>query len=342
VRFSSPLALALLAVALTAASPARADDSETFFAQGRTLRAQAKCAEAIVAFRRALEVKPLGLGALRNVAECEEELGEFASARADWWSLRRAVLQSSEPKYDGWDKHAEKAYNRLEAKVAHITVKVAGPSPERARVLIDGKPLDPRLVGVELERDLGPHTVEALYGGAAPVTDKRSLGIGAHEVVTLTLPAPKAGDAPKAGGTPPADAKPEGGGRALRVAGIGALTVGGLGAIGAIVSVIVRQGALSSFASCAPSYTHCPNTGDLQSALTRGQTASTLVNVFSVVAVAGIGAGIPLVVVGARAGAPAPGAAPSDPPAPSAASARAVIGLVPLLGGAAVHAGVRF
>jgi hypothetical protein len=341
VRSSSPAALALLALTLTAASPARADDSEAFFAQGRTLRTQGKCAEAIVAFRRALDIKPQGIGSLRNVAECEEELGEFASSRADWWSLRRAVLQSNEPKYEGWDKDAEKAYARLEPKVAHITVKLAGVSPERARVSIDGKPLDPRLVGVELERDLGPHVVEALYGGATPVSEKRSLGIGAHEVVTLTIPAPKAGE------TSPAlteDTPPAGGSPVLRGPGIAALTLGGLGLVGFVVSVIVRQSALSSFSVCAANgYTDCPNTPDLRSALSRGQTASTLTVVFGAVALVGLGAGIPLVVFVKRPGAQGPGGASQrTPQAPAASNARAVVGLVPLLGGAGLQAGVRF
>jgi hypothetical protein len=335
----------LFALTLNVASPAHADDSETFFAQGRTLRAAGKCAEAIVAFRRALEVKPQGVGSLRNVAECEEELGEFASARGDWWSLRRAVLQSNEPKYEGWDKDAEKAYNRLEAKVAHITVKLTGYAPDKARVLIDGKPLDPRLVGVELERDLGPHTVEAAYGGAAPVSEKRSLGIGSHEVVTLTIPEPKPGEQPAG----PSPAPASGGSRGLRGAGIAAITVGGLSVIGAVVSGVIRGSALSSFTCAGPNYTMCAQTSDSQSTISRGQTASTLVNVFSVLAVAGVGAGIPLLVVGSRSSAsPAAAPSPGDPPAPpaspssGAANARAVIGLVPLLGGVAAHAGVRF
>jgi hypothetical protein len=348
VRSSRPVALALLGPTLivaslaSLASPARADDSETFFAQGRTLRAQHKCAEAIVAFRRALDVKPQGLGSLRNVAECEEEIGEFASARGDWWSLRRAVLQSNEPKYEGWDKDAEKAYARLEPKVAHLTVKLTGFAPDRARVQIDGKPLDPRLVGVELERDLGLHTVEAVYGGAAPVTEKRSLGVGAHEVVTLNIPEPKAGDAPLGPPAGPGPAPATGGNKAMRAAGIAALTVGGLSVVGAVVSAAVRGAALSSFTCAGPSYTLCgPMTSDALSTVSRGQTASLLVNVFSVLAVAGVGAGIPLVVVGSRSGAAPSGS--SDPPAPpSAANARAVIGLVPLFGGAAVHAGVSF
>src|SRR5262249_34943070 len=124
----------------------------------------------------------------RNIAECEEQLGEYASARNDWWSLRRAALQSNEARYAGWDKHAEEGYNRLATKVAHLTVRLEGPELERVRVTLDGKPLDPRLIGVELERDLGVHTVEAAYGGVSSVVAKRTLTEGARDVVTLVIP----------------------------------------------------------------------------------------------------------------------------------------------------------
>ena len=329
-RSSSLAAAALLATALATASPARADDAETFFAQGRTLRTKGKCAEAIVAFRRALELRPQGLGSLRNVAECEEELGEFASARTDWWNLRRAVLQENQPKYEGWDRQAEQAYQRLEPKVAHLTVKLTGGSPERAQVTIDGKPLDPRLIGVELERDLGPHTIQATYGGAAPVVEKRMLTVGAHQVVTLAIPEPKPDETAPVPTPPPADT----GSRPLRAAGIAATTLGGLGVVGMAISLVMRQSALDSFSGC-PGYVGCDPS--LRGELTKGQTASTLAIVFGAVAVAGIGVGIPLVVVGSRAPTPA-----SDPAAKSGASARGTIGIVPSPGGAVVRAGVRF
>jgi hypothetical protein len=305
----------------TVSAGARADDSETFFAQGRNLRQEGKCAEAIVAFRRAFELKPLGLGALRNVAECEEELGQFASARADWWSLRRAVLQSNEPKYEGWDRDAEANYKRLEPKVAHLTVKVTGYAPERAKVSIDGKPLDPRLVGVDLERDIGPHTVEAAYGGAAPVSEKRELIVGAHEVVTLVIPTPKPGEVPAGEGKT--------GNKALRGVGFAALGVAGVGLVGGAASLAMRQSALASFSGCAPSYTNCDPS--LRGELTKGQVASTLLGVFGVAAGVGLAAGIPLVVV-SRPGAPAPGPA----------SAGIALQLVPIAGGATVRAGGRF
>jgi hypothetical protein len=319
-RFSV-VAAASIALEVICPAPARADDAELFFAQGRSLRAAGKCGEAIVAFRRALDVKPLGLGSLRNVAECEEQLGEFASARSDWWSLRRAVLVANEPKYEGWEKTAEEAYKRLEAKVARITIKLTGPGLDRVSVSVDGKPLDPRLVGAELERDLGPHTIEAAYGGAALVTEKRMLVTGARELVTLAIPAARPGEAGAA-------ADP---GAGKRAGGFVALGVGVLGGVGAAVAAVIRGSALSAIEKGCPGYATgmlCP--ASLKSDRDRGQTASTLVTAFSVVAAAGIVAGVPLIIVGVRE-------APAKPGAPTAR-----VELVPIAGGGALHAGVRF
>jgi hypothetical protein len=307
---------------------ARADDSENFFAQGRTLRSQGKCAEAILAFRRAFDLKPDGLGSLRNVSECEEELGQFASARADWWNLRRAALQSNEPKYAGWDKDAEAAYKRLEAKVARITIKLTGYQPERARLSIDGKPLDPRLIGVELERDLGAYTIEVQYGAATPLKEHHEATAGAREVITIDIPVPKPNDViqpkPGDGGEPQ-----PGGNKALRNGGIAAIAIGGASLIGMGVAIGLRQSALSDFSVCAPSYTSCPRS--LMGDQSTGQTASTLATVFAVVGAAGVAAGIPMIIVGTRGGDTKSDAAP-----------KAALRVIPTAGGAGVQAGWRF
>ncbi len=323
----------MTAALLLAAAPARADDSEAFFAQGRALRAEGKCAEAVVAFKRALELRPQGLGSLRNVAECEESLGELASARTDWWSLRRAVLQSNEPKYVGWDKDAEAAYKRLESKVAHLTVHLEGVSSERARVKVDGKPLDPRLVGVELERDLGPHVIEASFDAAGSLVEKRTLTVGAHEVVTLTIPAPDPAIAAQAA-TPAADADAETRRARFRMAGIAALAAGGVGALGLGISAGVRASALSSFDACAPTYQGCPTS--LQGEESKGRTATAFANAFGVIMVAGIAAGVPLVVLGWRKTEPQTSAPPTSEPQPSVS-----LSVAPTLGGAAIHAAWR-
>lgn len=305
------------------------EDAKTLFAEGRRLRAAGKCQEAISAFRRALEIYPSGLGALRNIAECEEQLGMYASARRDWWDLRRAVLQTNEPKYDGWDKDAERSHGALEQKVPKVVVKLEGEDLARVKLVLDGKPLDPRLLGVEIERDLGAHTVEAFFDNVAPILKKVTLAEGAREVVTISIPKaqPVAAPAPvKDTGSP-----------ALRTAGFISLGVGGLGVIAAGVALGVRASALSSIESGCPTYESTPCPAGLRGDYDTGTTASTLVNVFGGVAIAGLGAGAALLVMSGGSSGPSAPAKSSRSSGPSIA-----VGVTPLAGGAFTSATVRF
>lgn len=313
-RFSNVVAaLALVGGVLGTPAPARAinPDAQTFFAKGRSLRAEGKFEEAIVEFRRAFDLAPEGLGALRNIAECEEALGQYASARIDWWNLRRAALQTNDPKYQGWDKEAEAAYQKLELKVGRLTVQVVAKDLSRVTVTIDGKPLDPRLFGVEIERDLGVHTIQANYGGAAPIIEKRGVSASRKEIIVLKIPDASPADKPPGDTTPKEPPPPD---RApLRVGGYVSLAFGGAGVIGLISSIAIRQSAAAvvqgnpkecSFDAAKNVYT-CPNTEAYSSAVDRGNTASLLVNVFTGVAVAGVGIGAVLLITSR-----APGAAP--------------------------------
>jgi hypothetical protein len=352
-RSNAPALALFLAVSL-AALPAAAqeDDSKTLFAAGRELRAAGRCEPAIVAFRRALDINPQGLGSLRNIAECEEQLGHLASARRSYWDLRRAVLQTNETKYQGWDKDAEAAYQRLGARVPKLTVRLKGRELERVRVTVDGKPLDPRLVGAELERDLGPHTVAANYGGAAPVTKRVDLAEAARETVVLEIPDPTA-----AHPRPEAVPLPGEGSSALRTAGVVALTVGGVALVGGLVSLFVRQNAAGDVEDLCPGYEDADacvvakdDVGTLESARDRAQTTSTLVTVFGGVAIAGIGAGVTLAILGAdddggtevQPTNPAPTAKKPNARAPVSAPKRAWFGVSTTFGGAMARAKVTF
>jgi hypothetical protein len=93
-RRSIPCPWGCLVIASSLAAPGvRADPlaAKDLFAQARGLRLQAQCARALPLFRGACDVYRAGLGSLHNIAECEEELGHFVSARRAWLDLQRAL-----------------------------------------------------------------------------------------------------------------------------------------------------------------------------------------------------------------------------------------------------------
>lgn len=309
-------------VAIGAPGSAQAGETEShsLFVEGRELRKAGKCAEAITAFRRALDTYPEGLGALRNIAECEEELGRFASSRRSYWDLRLAALQSTETKYAGWDKEAEEAHTRLGAKVAKVTVNFKGTRPDDLVIQFNGRTFDPRLLGVEIEQDNGPLEVAASYGAGPPVTKKVTVVTAGRHVVDFDVSELKKG--PKVTQAP----RQESGGNAMKIGGIVALGVGGAGLVGTGISLIMRQGAVSDLEEVCPDYAEdgvtCPS--DAADIKNRGETASLLVNVFAVTAIVGAGVGVTLLVL-----------APSDDPATGMVEPgpRAKVAVTPLPGG---------
>jgi hypothetical protein len=345
--FVSSLALAL-AVTSTALvdRPALAGETEskTLFAEARQLRADGKCAEAIIVFRRALDTYPEGLGALRNIAECEQEIGMLASARRDWNDLRVAVLQSNTPKYEGWDKDADDARHALDGRVAKVIIKVVGNRPDGMRISVNGKSFDPRLLGVEIEEDNGPFRVEVQYGASTPVTKEVVLKDASRETLELNIPkyVPETPTGPSAEDIHRANKA-----KAMRIAGGVFLGVGSLAAIGFGVALGIEQTSLSSIEDVCPKLKGCP--ASVQDDIDRGQLSSTLVNVFAVTAGVGVGLGLTLVLAApsskTKAEAPAEKKArdkSSQPTHPEPHKTSLGLGIGPIPGGAAVGFGGTF
>lgn len=264
-RFAALLVTTLLGAA---AGPAHAqasneDESRSLFVRGRELQKEGHCDQAVEKFRRAYELLPSGLGALRNLATCEESLGKLASARRHWFELRTAVQRSGDPKYKGWDVEADASFARLEARVPRMKVVVTGVdvNDPRVRVTIDGAVFDPRLVGEELERDVGTYHVEATTTASGHALADVELAAGARRTIELTLPALPRSDPP-----PPPIAKPD----PARVVdprpqdaprshapAVVAFVLGGAFAAGSIASFAVEASALSKIESSCPSHAGC-------------------------------------------------------------------------------------
>ncbi len=319
------LAAAALLTTLSIAPPARATpetDAKDLFARGRELREQNDCGSAVSLFRKAYERYPRALGPLRNVAECEEQLGHFASARRAWLDLKRALItMPNDPKYEGWDKDAEESAARLKPKVASFVVDVYVKSPEGealandksgVEIFVNGESVGTTLVGTPLERDPGQYRVRAQVADAQPVEQvvNVSAGDNPHVPIRLTVvPKLEASD-PRAG---------------RRTAGF---VVGGIGAaalIGSGVTFLLMNGKRSDLDDACPNHVGCPR--NLEGTVDSGKTMATLTNILFPVGLVGLAAGGVLVFTSRRptAGSTPPGAEPKK----SASSVR----ISPSLGG---------
>ncbi len=305
-RTRALVAASLVVAGLFSASPARADaesDAKDLFARGRDLRAKHDCAAAVGAFRKAYEVFPGGLGSLRNVAECEEELRHPATARRTWLDLRRALVTATDTKYRGWDAQAQAAADRLAPAVAKLTIQIAGARvavrPGELTVSVNRDPLPVALLGTEIERDPGPFTIAArrTRDGATAIV---SLNVqqGESRRVELLL---ERDEAEPARAEPGADVDPN---AARRTIGYVTLGVGVASLLGAGVSLGVRQSALGDVDGACPTHAACPPS--LASTVSRGRVASTLVNVLGGLGVVATGAGIALILASPSSREPVP------------------------------------
>jgi hypothetical protein len=285
-------------------------DAKDLFTRGRELRQKGDCAGAIPLFGKAYQLYPQGLGSLRNLAECEEQVGKYASSRRDWLDLKRALIVNKDAKYEGWDADADAAAVRLAPKIGTLTLAITVVTSEGSgaltpempiRVLVNGERIDPKLVDTPLDRDPGTYLVR-IEGGKSVVQKSVTLAAGDKKSVELSVELPE-----KAGPTlpepePPKDTspKPATTTRApLRTFGFISIAVGGAAAIGTVVAIALRASAKSALEKDCPEYATrtCHSQAGKDDA-DRGKTWSTMANVFGAVAIVGVGLGVGLVIAG--------------------------------------------
>jgi hypothetical protein len=272
-------------------------DAIDLFARARELRLRGNCAAAVPLFRHAYDTYPAGLGSLRNIAECEEELGRTASARRAWLDLARALVTNHLSKYEGWGADAAQAAQRLAAKVATLTVEVhaATPSGEPAPtsgvdVRVGDEALSPASVGHPLEVDPGHYVVRA-QGAESSGASQRTVDLAAGDSKRVELPivvAPR----------PDRDAilrqAP-----ARRTAAWIAMGAGVAGFIGAAIAGVARQSALDELTAACGSTTSCPRAqgnpteaSNVHAIEERGHAAATWVNALTIAGAIGVAGGV--------------------------------------------------
>ena len=282
---------------------ADAGDAKDLFDRARELRLQGDCASALPLFRRAYDAYPAGLGSLRNVAECEEALGRFGSARHAWLELQHALTTNSASRYDGWEQDAVQAAARLAPKLATLTIEVRAVTesgkPADATgidVSFNGERVSPDDVGRPLDRDPGRYVVAAA-GPASSVADKRVVDLGPGESKRVELRVVVPGPPDRVRSTSRVTRE--------RTAAWIAAGVGAASFVGAAIAAVERRSALDDLTTECNSTTECPaarnNTVEsarLQATEDRGHAAATWVNVLAVVGVVGLSSGVVLYAIG--------------------------------------------
>jgi hypothetical protein len=288
--FAASLALA---VAARADPPSQATD---LFAQGRKLRLQGECPAAEAIFRRALEVYPAGLGSLRNIAECEEATGRYASARKTWLDLKRSLSENANPRYSGWQQDADEATDRLRAKVSNLLVDLrSGGSPgtptSSADVAVNGEPIDPSRLGAPIESDPGHYVVRVVAADGHILEQRVDLTAGQSVRLSFNIESPTERPPPA---TPPAPAvthwNPS-------TTGWVAIGIGSASLVGAGVSFAFYLSAHDTLERRCPDYQTMPCDPSLRPEVSQGRTASTLVNVLTTAGLVGVVGGAVLVAV---------------------------------------------
>ncbi|WP_437776441.1 tetratricopeptide repeat protein [Sorangium sp. So ce1097] len=279
------------------------DAAYELFQQGVELAEARDCPRAIPLFRKSQETYP-ARGTLYNLALCEKEIGRLASA----WRHFNELLPQLEPG-DPRLPITKQELTALEPRLPRLVLQLAQDAPAPAEVLLDQTPLPQGSIGSELPVDPGNHVIVVRWAEGRQTGTPVSLGEGARKEVRLDpppvaaapqptrdlpaapLPTPDASAAPRAPSPPPdtASGPPSSGRRSLAFA-IGSVGVAALG--GSLIMGGLALGTKGELEDECPTPSQCSDRGMSLSA--RGRTLTTTGTVLGALGLAGIGAGLVL------------------------------------------------
>jgi len=176
-------AISFVAAGATAAGPT---DAELLFREARKLAVARDWAAACPKFAESERLDPAP-GTLLNLADCEEHFGTLVSAR-EHFALAAAGFRQK-------DKGRAVALARvaaLDARIAHLTLRLAPSVPPTAVVRKAGVVVDPATLGQPVPADPGSLDVVVSLTGHADRKYTLTLGDGANVQQELDLGVPDA------------------------------------------------------------------------------------------------------------------------------------------------------
>ncbi|WP_437948544.1 preprotein translocase subunit TatA [Sorangium sp. So ce296] len=306
-----PLALLCAMSHVAAAQPTSSKaQAQALFEEGRAALEAGDCARAIPLFRESLSTFP-ARGPLFNLAQCESKLGKVASA----WQHLKQLLPQLEPN-DFRLASTRQQIEQLEPRVPKLVIELDQGAPAPSVVLLDGAALPQASLGSELPLDPGTHAVVAQWTDGRQTEAPVTLAEGARQILRLAPPpvdaapppavaAPRpvrVSEAPKAASPPPVVSAPSA--PASGTQRTVAFVVGGVGTAALVGSLVAGGLALKAKLDLEE---ECPNplscNEDGMSAQSQGQTLTATGTVLGAIGLAGIGAGLVLLLTSPQQGA---------------------------------------
>jgi hypothetical protein len=153
------LALAALGSARAYAQPADPATAEALFRQGRDALARGDYAAACPKFVESQRLDP-SIGALMNIADCEEHDGHLTKAWELWHEAIDQLLHANDDRVAVARVRAE----AVDKRIPRLTLRLDGENPG-ARLARDGIELGRASLGVPLPVDPGSHLVTVTMAG---------------------------------------------------------------------------------------------------------------------------------------------------------------------------------
>jgi hypothetical protein len=272
---------------LLSPSIARADDAahaEELFKAGRAALDKGDFHEACAQFAASLKLNPRP-NVTFNLAGCEEHEGRLTDARRHWQEGLHAI--------EATDERASVAKERiadLDRKIPSLTLRLQASVPAAATVTVDGAAAN---TSVALPVNPGEHVIVVTAPGYGESRTTVLVVAGEHKEVTLLPPPPSSSSTAPPPPPPPPAPEDDAGRRTRRTAGLVLTGVGVVGVLAAGITggiLLARNGTI---------HTDCPAKQCNSAGLDEISGSNHLIvgnYVTWGLAVAGLGAGIPLLV----------------------------------------------
>jgi len=209
---ASAVAASMLLIASTESVAHAADPpsvavtmAESAFQEAFKLSRAGHYAEACPKFLASYKLAP-AFGALINLADCYENIGQSASA---WTRFHEAIALAKRLGQQSREKMARDRAERIEPQLIRLTItsqEPIAPHVPHVTVKIDGNEIDHAVLGTAIPIDPGKHTVEATAAGKKKFVREIDASDATHferafaiEIPTLgdEQPTPQAPEAPQ-------------------------------------------------------------------------------------------------------------------------------------------------